>query len=350
MVEETGPGTVPVPRAVFTVRDLPERQRYEVWSDSISCIFDVDADRETRKDGFFASVDASMFGSVMLARTSTPRQRWSRAASTIARDGMDHYMIQLYESGSQKLSDGRAEAEQVAGDLAVYDLARPVTARTDVFTNLSLIIPRGLLAESLKMPDDQHIRTLSAADPTVALLRDHMISLKKLGPRMTDAQAKAVVPATVALAATCLNASAPDTPRGDAGVAFATLTLARRLVEANLGEEHLTPAWLTRQLGMSRAKLYRLFEPIGGIAHYIRERRLRRALLELADDEARSRPIYDIALAAGFSSETAFGRAFRQRYGVTPRDVRARSVTPRVRPADHTLDRRYEDWLQHLAV
>jgi len=329
MVRETDPGIDAVPRAVFTVQDLPERQRYEVWSDSISCIFDVDADRETRKEGFFASVDASMFGPVMLARTSTRGQRWTRSASTMGRDGMDHYMIQLYERGGQNLSDGRVEAEQSEGDLAVYDLARPVEATTDAFTNLSLIVPRELLAESLRMPDDQHVRTLSAADPTVALLRDHMISLKNLSPRMTDAQAAAIVPATIQLAATCLNASVRDTPGGEAGIAFAALTSARRLIEANLGEEHLTPDWLTRQLGMSRAKLYRLFEPLGGIAHYIRERRLRRALLELADDETRNRPIYDIALTAGFSSETAFGRAFRQRYGVTPSDVRARNARPK---------------------
>ena len=61
-------------------------------------------------------------------------------------------------------------------------------------------------------------------------------------------------------------------------------------------------------------------------------------------------PIYEIALRAGFSSETTFGRAFRQRYGVTPREVRYRGAASRHQTADEGPDRRYEDWLHHLAV
>src|SRR3546814_4457217 len=47
----------------------------------------------------------------------------------------------------------------------------------------------------------------------------------------------------------------------------------------------------------------RMFEPVGGIAQYIRDRRLRRAMLELRDVEFRHHPIYEIALRAGFRSE-----------------------------------------------
>jgi AraC-like DNA-binding protein len=93
-----------------------------------------------------------------------------------------------------------------------------------------------------------------------------------------------------------------------------------------------------------------MFEPVGGIAQYIRDRRLRRAMLELRSELFRHCPIYEIALRAGFSSETTFGRAFRQRYGVTPRDVRYRAADIQESAANDGLDRRYEDWLLHLAV
>ncbi len=40
--------------------------------------------------------------------------------------------------------------------------------------------------------------------------------------------------------------------------------------------------------GLSRASLYRLFAPVGGIADYIRSRRLHRAFFDLANSDARS--------------------------------------------------------------
>lgn len=339
-----------MPRAVFSVNDIPRHERYEVWKESISCIFDVAADAETRRDDFFAAVDASMFGPVMLARSTSRGQRWERSSSTIARDGMDHYMIQLYETGGQTLTAGETEVEQPIGGLLVYDLSRTVAARSGTFTNLSLIIPRNLLAESLVAPDDRHMQTLPAAEPMVAMLRDHMLSLTRLSQRMSAAQASAMVPATVALAAACLNTTGRDTPGASNGVAFASMVAARRLIDNRLSNESLSPDWLARQLGVSRAKLYRMFEPVGGIAQYIRNRRLRRAMLELRAEHYRQLPIYEIALRAGFTSETTFGRAFRQRYGVTPREVRYSGAAARQSAANDWPDRRYEDWLHHLAV
>lgn len=340
----------PVPRAVFSVADAPERERFELWRDSISCIFDVDADAETRHDGFFAAVDASIYGPVMLARTTSRGQRWVRSPATIARDGMDHYMIQVYESGGQQLTAEGLEVQQPPGGLLVYDLSRPVQAQSGTFTNLSMIVPRAMLADVLKTPDDQHMHALSAVEPMVALLRDHMVSLKRLAARMTVSQANAVMPATITLAAACLNASVEETPGGETGVAVASMVAARRLIEARLSDPELTPDRLARDLGVSRAKLYRMFEAVGGIAQYIRDRRLRRAMLELRDDAFRRHPIYEIALRAGFTSETTFGRAFRQRYGVTPREARNHGADVRFMMPNDGIDRRYEDWLHHLAM
>src|SRR3546814_3590475 len=101
VMAELAADTAAVPRAVFTVADLPERERYDAWKESIACIFDVDADPEDRDGDFFAAIDASMYGPLMLARTTSRAQHWERSAATIARDGMDHYMIQYYETGSQ---------------------------------------------------------------------------------------------------------------------------------------------------------------------------------------------------------------------------------------------------------
>ena len=95
----------------------------------------------------------------------------------------------------------------------------------------------------------------------------------------------------------------------------------------------LPPHWKASQpsdvsLRQSRASLYRLFEPVGGVACYIRSRRLVRARNELTAPGLQDRRIGPIAYRAGFQSIAAFNRAFRQAYGETPRSIRKPETDP----------------------
>jgi len=342
----------PVPHAVFSLNAVEDRERFDLWRDSISCIFEVEADRETRAAGFDAVIDANMFGPVMLARTTTKTQHWARTPSIMARDGMDHYMVQLFERGQMRWDTSKGTFESPVDGLVIFDLAQEVRSYTDNFTNISLIIPRDMMDRALKSPDDQHLRVLTNDEPMVKLLRDHMLSLKSLAGRMTARQAIEIAPATVGLTAACLNAAVEwDAPDQRNGLATAQLTVIRRFIEENLSEPELSVDWLAGRVGVSRSKLYQMFEPFGGVGSYIRDRRLRRALIALTDERAKHRPIYDIALASGYTSDAAFSRVFRARYGMSPREVRNQGgVGPAQRPGGIDLDRRYENWLHHLSV
>lgn len=346
------PEDAKVPQAIFRLDGVPDAERFDFWRDSISCIFEVEADADMRDGNFDAEIDANMFGQVMLARTTTLEQRWARTPRLMARDGMDHYMIQLYERGDMIWDTDSGPRSFPKDGLVVFDLSRGMSSRTNNFSNISLFIPRMMLEEHLNSGSDQHMRVLSGAEPMVQLLRDHMASLKRLSPRMTARQAVEVAPATAGLAAACLNAAvSEDDPRQRAGVSMARTAMVRRFIEKNLAEPRLTVDWLAGQVGMSRTKLYELFELYGGVASYIRDRRLRRALLALTGSRQSHRSIYEVALSAGYSSDAAFVRAFRIRYGVTPSEVRMRGAFERATRAQHlAVDRRHEDWVRHLAI
>lgn len=346
-------GDAPVPHAHFKVEGVPEAERFDLWRESISCVFEVEADKEIRQADFHAEIDANMFGSVMLARTRTLQQRWERSPRLMARDGMDHYMIQLYEQGDMLWETKSGSRSFPKDGLVIFDLAQPMVSRTNNFANISLFIPRLMLEEQLSSADDQHMRVLTGEEPMVQLLRDHMSSLKRLSSRMTGSQAIEIAPATVGLAAACLNAAVShDDPRQASGVTFAHTSKARRFIESHLDDPNLSVDIICKHLAMSRTRVYKLFESFGGITTYIRDRRLRGALMALTDKASAHHSIYDIALAANYSSDAAFVRAFRRRYGVTPSDVRhIGSVRSPLRPAGHPgVDRRHEDWVKHLMI
>lgn len=73
---------------------------------------------------------------------------------------------------------------------------------------------------------------------------------------------------------------------------------------------------------MSRSRLYRLFEPKGGVARYLAQQRLLAVRLAL-DNSRDGRTISAIGEACGFANPTHLSRAFRQTYGQSLRDYRA---------------------------
>jgi AraC family transcriptional activator of tynA and feaB len=58
------------------------------------------------------------------------------------------------------------------------------------------------------------------------------------------------------------------------------------------------------------------------VARYILRRRLPESARLLGAASRRARPVSGIASEHGFASSTNFGKAFRQRYGVTPTEYR----------------------------
>ena len=107
-------------------------------------------------------------------------------------------------------------------------------------------------------------------------------------------------------------------------------------IRQNLRSPTLTPKRICRLVGMSRSQLYRLFEPMGGVARYIQAERLREAHRALANPD-NLRDIHEVAEDLGFFDASAFSRIFRREYGCTPSEVRSAALaelseTPLRRP------------------
>lgn len=92
-----------------------------------------------------------------------------------------------------------------------------------------------------------------------------------------------------------------------------------RFIEQNLERPDLSTAVLLDQFGVSRASLYRMFEPFGGVRNYLTERRATAALLDIASRGVQRGFVNAACERWGFSSAANFNRTIRRLFGNSPK-------------------------------
>jgi acetamidase/formamidase/AraC-like DNA-binding protein len=116
---------------------------------------------------------------------------------------------------------------------------------------------------------------------------------------------------------------APATDYGGTATQAALLHRLCQTIERRLDDPALTPARVAQAEGISERYLQKLFEGSGSsFTHYLRERRLQRTSADLSNPSQAHHSISEIAYRNGFSDSAHFSRAFRHRFGLSPREFR----------------------------
>ena len=264
-------------------------------------------------------------GSLILGSLHAPVLTYYRDADIIQASGMDHLLVQHYTRGG---FDGVAGAQPMrmrAGDICVFDLAQTMRTTTTDCHIITLVVPRPLFEAVTDDVSALHGLVLEAGSPLARLLAEYLRSLTGKAATLKAGEALIAARATAALV-TNIIAGAGANRTGQNGVIVSSQFRDVLFhIDARLAEPELEGEAIAGAFGLSRAKLYRLFEPVGGVANYIRRRRLNAASLYLASPEHRDWRISRIAFSCGFASEQVFSRNFKQQFGLTPREARERA-------------------------
>lgn len=309
----------PVPSTAFRTGALAPEEQFEAWRERIGVIFDVSPLSAPARGGFLAEADSFHLGEMVMTRTQFAPQQFLRSERQLRADMIDHYLVQYYRQGGYVGEVNGRALEIHPGSVSVLDLAQPLHTQACAAENVNLIVPRDVMDALLPGGKDLHGAVLKPASGT--LLIDHLASLERRLPELDAAQVPFIARATCDLLAASILPNSENLERAHEQIQSVRLQQARRFIDRNLGSADLSPERICRSLGFSRSQLYALFTLTGGVAEYVRKRRLARVHAALADPADR-RSIASLATAYGFSSQAQLSRAFRQHFGYTPSDIR----------------------------
>ena len=339
------------PFSVFRTDQVAPRDQFDAWRESIGVAFDVEPTERLANAGFAAEVRTFNLGEMLVSSAKFGAEYFKRDSRKISRDGLDHYLVQLYWAGGLTGSTRHRPMDVRSGDIQIVDLAQPHESVASNSATIAITVGRELIAQTISSRVDLHGIVLRGDRGAGALLADYMKSLFYRLGSLDAGEAPFVARATADVIAACAGAMVSDV-QARSPINAIVVDRMKRYIEEHLGSRDLSPRVLCERFRISRTQLYRIFEPLGGVACYIQTRRLDRAFGLLRDPLCRNRPVSDIAYTAGFSNLAHFATTFRRAFGLSPSELRAASTLPAFRsgpgtPPPHPASG-YEDWVRGL--
>jgi len=325
---------------VLSTRALKSRDQFDAWRTWFSPVFEIS--RAHEQNDFIAENKVWDLGGLLISRVSAPSVRVLRAKSNLRRASVDHWVLGYCWHGSTGIRTKASDLVVPSGVPYLWSFGDESESQRTEVDRIQILLPRDTHAEMASLLDASTGSALNS--PLGHLLGEYLVLLDRWLPRLKSEELPPMTAAVRSMIFACVAPSADRIVIADSEIGRVNLERARRAVRNNLKSPSLSPTSLSTIVGISRSTLYRLFEHIGGVCHYIQYQRLLAGYSALSDPENRQ-SIQSISTDFCFTDPSTFSRAFKREFGQSPSDVRSaaasgvpRTAPPRIR-ANHRDER-----------
>lgn len=306
----------------FSAADAPPHKRLALWQDIICDVYvQLDCTSDLGSS-FHGSVSSGRLGQALCSTVSSCAQRVSRTPGRIARAQESSVLFALGTTGHGGVTQDGREAVIRPGEFAFYDTTRPYELQFDGdFSQRILQVPREMIARRVRT-EELTATTFTSERPLDKLAYDFIASICTLADRVDGDTANRLAEQAVDLVAMAI-ADRFVGARPATSHRAAMLYRLKAHIQSRLHDPELSAAGAAAALGISPRYVSDLFvDDATSFQRYVLAQRLERCARDLATPRQAGRQIGEIAFAWGFNDLSHFGRVFRERFGVSPRDYR----------------------------
>lgn len=308
----------------FTSESYSEDDRLEAWRDVLRAV-GLQLSAASTVHAGHATASRRNADGVVLARlaagsqTVSPLQNLADDMPIVLLPTEDGVTLKT-SAGHQIISIGHLLVLPRKGDWSV-------AFQRDMRTLVLSVTSDAFHGRKVSKPVFDEVRVLAPGGFTEVFSRTLESAARNL-ETLSDAEWAAVAQGLADLLPTFVRQLAPPATE-TSGTATQAAILHRlcQTIERRLDDPDLTPARVAEAEGISERYLQKLFEGSGSsFTHYLRERRLQRTSAELSNPAEARYSISEIAFRNGFNDSAHFSRAFRHRFGLSPREFRQQEI------------------------
>lgn len=305
----------------FSTGTMRQSESRDAWSEQLTSLCGRAAHLLFPEQGFAAEIKVRDVGGIGIGRLSHNAREIGQHKATIADDRCRHMMLVVQLSGRAVISQGDADTEIAANDLAIIDTYRPFACRfSGTNRQLAAYIPAAEL--TVRSPANRFARPIrwTGRAGIGGLARSTLMAMARSADRYDENDAIHAREMLVGLVAHMVEGE--RTPRVTANGPLPSRRV-RTFIDAHLADPELGPAHIAAGCGISVRRLHRSFANAEwSVCELIRRRRLAKCREDLLDPAKDALSITQIAFRWGFNDAAHFSRSFRNMYDQSPRDAR----------------------------
>ncbi|MDO8983467.1 AraC family transcriptional regulator [Cypionkella sp.] len=302
--------------------DLAARSRH--WHEAIGqAYFPLDLSFR-RPEAFDGELSMWQLGEVSLSRLTSDALMYRRLPKHLQIQGPEEFLVTLPAKSELLFAQGGREVRANPGAFFIershepYEFSHAEPADLWVM-KLSL----AMLGGRVRAPDRFCSLQFDATNGANGLFVDMVHLIPQRYDAMSE-EARSMVGRQLAdLLAMALQSDERVLSSGGSTVRMAHLARIESFVRRHIDNPDLGPDEVAAGCGVSVRYLHELLRDTNQtLGSWIRDQRLAAAREDLGNPRDK-RAIGEIAYARGFADQAQFSRAFRQRYGITPKEARA---------------------------
>lgn len=306
----------------ITFEGPPSGAAYEAWREEY-CRKVISCDLSPLSGGMFSYevMPVQLTASVALLSSHGSAMHYRTHAI------VDKLVLLIPDSAPLDMRTDRREALIMPGQVSFGDsgVQDAVVVQRTAGAFRSIIFDRRTLLASCPTAEDLIARPALVDAAALTLLRAYEDIVRNESHRFNGPTASIVGQHLIDLTALVLGAGDRARITESGSVAAARFEIVKADILAQLSNPGFTIVALAARHRVSVRYVQYLFERAGtSFTEFVLEQRLLIAKRLLASPIEARRKIADIALLAGFNSISYFHRAFRQRFGMTPTEARAK--------------------------
>jgi AraC-like DNA-binding protein len=299
-------------------------EREEFWRHVVADTFvPVSVGRMSGRD-ISGAIRLDSVGRMGVARLTGTPQSIARSAGHIRQLDRSCLLVGVLAGGAARMSQDGRQTGVRAGDCVIYEPGRPYEWFFDDSWDLRLFaLPLG----SVRLTESERrlvtARSLSSQASLAGVVSRFLLDLARHRDLLPAAQSERIIAQASDLVVTLLSSSFDERDEVRGCVQRSLVLRIKDYIEQRLTDPALGPDEIASAVSISTRYLHKLFQDEHrSVSQYVKERRLDRIRHDLLDPRLAGRPISSIAFGCGFGDISGFNRAFKEAYGITPRELR----------------------------
>lgn len=306
----------------LSTSDIAPEARNNFWRTVIRPIYEIASPNGDPSEALQGEILSYSAGPLTIGSTSFSEQSYQRDKHQIDRENSDFYLIQYITSGDLRGDFEGRPVTATTGDIVIIDLTQSLHSHASAGQRITTILARDVLNRSINWRS-LHGTVLAADAPSTRLITHFLQGVLNIAPELSAEEGASTQDAIVNLIALALRSS-PDMTASNSGTDAVNVEMKEqiiRFIENSIASTSLSVALIQKRFNISRAHLYRIFDAENGIASLIKEKRLDFALQTLMKGQYSNITAKQLAHLSGFKSPELLNRLFREKYGMSPKEL-----------------------------